>query len=97
MMSKNKAVVLTQERIDAKCNELANFLIKKNESYGNSAFDPINIFSNANSNDGIRTRIDDKLSRIANNSYYSKDNDIKDLIGYLILLSIKEGISFNDE
>lgn len=96
MMSKNKAVVLTQERIDAKCNELANFLIKKNESYGNSVFDPINIFSNASPSDGIRARIDDKLNRIANESSYTGDNDIKDLTGYLLLLAIEEDISFDD-
>jgi hypothetical protein len=36
----------------------------------------------------ILVRIDDKLSRFARGSDYPGDNDIDDLIGYLVLLKV---------
>jgi hypothetical protein len=68
--------------------EIAEMLIKKNISYGNSALEPIRIFSKADSKEQIRVRIDDKLNRIQNDQAFPGDNDIEDLIGYLILLKI---------
>ena len=70
------------------CHEMAQLLIEKNISYGNSALEPINIFSNQNDVDSLKARVDDKLSRIKNNQGYPGDNDLGDLIGYLILLKI---------
>jgi hypothetical protein len=70
------------------CLEIAEMLIKKNISYGNSALEPIRIFSKADSKEQIRVRIDDKLNRIQNDQAFPGDNDIEDLIGYLILLKI---------
>ena len=70
------------------CLEIAHMLIKKNISYGNSALDPVRIFSKADSTEQIRVRIDDKLNRIQNDKAFPGDNDIDDLIGYLILLKI---------
>jgi hypothetical protein len=70
------------------CLDIAEMLIKKNISYGNSALEPIRIFSKADSKEQIRVRIDDKLNRIQNDQAFPGDNDIDDLIGYLILLKI---------
>jgi hypothetical protein len=75
-------------RIMEECFEIAEMLIKKNISYGNSALEPIRIFSKADSKEQIRVRIDDKLNRIQNDQAFPGDNDIEDLIGYLILLKI---------
>ena len=75
-------------KIIDECLELAEMLIKKNISYGNSALQPIRIFSKADSKEQIRVRIDDKLNRIQNDQAFPGDNDIDDLIGYLILLKI---------
>ena len=75
-------------KIIVECLEMAEMLIKKNVSYGNSALDPIRIFSKADSTEQIRVRIDDKLNRIQNDQAFPGDNDIDDLIGYLILLKI---------
>ena len=63
-------------------------LIDKNISYGDSALDPIRIFSKADPREQLHVRIDDKLNRIANAQGYPGDNDIDDMIGYLILLKI---------
>lgn len=75
-------------KIITECLDTAEMLIGKNISYGNSALEPIRIFSKADSKEQIRVRIDDKLNRIQNDQAFPGDNDIDDLIGYLILLKI---------
>jgi hypothetical protein len=65
-------------------------LIEKNKSYGDSALDPIRVFSKASSDEQIKIRIDDKLSRISRGSEFYGDNDLDDLIGYLILLKVSK-------
>jgi hypothetical protein len=80
----------TQHTIANVCDNIKNMLIEKNKSYGDSALDPIRIFSKADSDEQIKIRIDDKLSRISRGSQYYGDNDIDDLIGYLILLKVSK-------
>ena len=67
------------------CNEVSDFLVEKNKAYGDSAANPVRIFSRANPIEQIDVRIDDKLSRIARGSEYVGDDTELDLIGYLIL------------
>jgi hypothetical protein len=69
-------------------HEIAHMLIKKNIAYGNSALEPVRIFSKADAREQLHVRIDDKLSRIMRGTSYIGDNDIDDLIGYLVLLKI---------
>lgn len=75
-------------RILGQCLKTAKMLVDKNISYGDSALTPIRVFSKADNLEQIKVRIDDKLNRIVNSSSYPGDNDIDDLIGYLILLKI---------
>jgi hypothetical protein len=75
-------------KIWAACHEVAHMLIEKNISYGNSALEPARIFSTADSKEQLKVRIDDKLNRVKNNQGFAGDNDIDDLIGYLILYKI---------
>lgn len=70
------------------CHEISHNLVKKNISYGDSALNPIRMFSSADSIEQLKVRIDDKLNRIKNAQGFPGDNDIDDLIGYLILLKI---------
>lgn len=70
------------------CLEVAEMLIKKNVSYGDSALSPMRLFAKSDAVEQIKVRIDDKLNRIKNNQGFAGDNDIDDLIGYLILLKI---------
>lgn len=70
------------------CHEIVSMLIEKNISYGNSALEPARIFSTADSKEQLKVRIDDKLNRVKNNKGFAGDNDIDDLIGYLILYKI---------
>ena len=70
-------------------NQLQELLIKKNRAYGNSALEPLNVFSKQNAVDSLCARIDDKLSRIKNKGINDKTEDtLFDLAGYLILLII---------
>jgi len=69
---------------------LEHFLDVKNERYGNSALEPLHIFTKEGEETGIEQRIDDKLSRVKNSTELRK-NDVADLMGYLVLLSVREG------
>jgi hypothetical protein len=70
------------------CHEIAHLLIDKNISYGNSAIDPVRIFATSDNVEQLKVRIDDKINRVKNNQGFAGDNDVDDLIGYLILLKI---------
>ena len=90
----------TQNKIRKAGKEVIELLIEKNKSYGDSALEPANIFARGNAVENLCARIDDKLMRIKTQGYrgYGEDN-IKDLIGYLILLKIaieEEGLELKD-
>ena len=72
------------------CDDIRDLLLEKNRAYGNSALEPIRVFSKANSCEQILVRIDDKLNRIKQGAnILSEDEDVlQDLIGYLILLKV---------
>lgn len=78
-----------EEKVKLLANSIADMLIEKNKSYGNSALDPVRIFSKADSIEQLYVRIDDKLSRIKNGCKFANEDTINDLIGYLFLLKIK--------
>lgn len=70
--------------------EIRELLITKNLKYGNSALEPLRVFSKLSAKEGLLVRIDDKLKRIKNGSLEKDDEDvINDLIGYLVLLKIQ--------
>ena len=72
------------------CDDIRDLLLRKNQAYGNSALEPIRVFSKASSCEQILVRIDDKLNRIKQGAnILSEDEDVlQDLIGYLILLKV---------
>tara|TARA_B100000886_G_scaffold294123_1_gene220481 strand:+ start:89 stop:451 length:363 start_codon:yes stop_codon:yes gene_type:complete len=82
----------TQKEIVAVCDEIKNLLISKNQKYGNSALEPVRVFSRAEPTEQLCVRIDDKLSRISKGAgLLATDEDvINDLIGYLVLLKIAQ-------
>lgn len=70
-------------------DEIKNLLIAKNQKYGNSALEPLGVFSQLSPEQALFVRIDDKLKRIKNGSLQKDDEDVvNDLIGYLVLLKI---------
>ena len=80
------------DRVSGVLDTIETTLIEKNAAYGNSALDPIRVFSQADPAEQLRVRIDDKLSRIARGHEYGDEDTIRDLVGYLVLMLIaKEG------
>lgn len=79
----------TIEKIKKVGQEVIDLLVEKNKSYGDSALRPANIFASGSAIENLSARIDDKLMRIKNFGHkgFAEDN-VKDLIGYLILLKI---------
>ena len=67
--------------------EIGDMLVEKNRAYGNSALDPVRIFSKATDVEQILVRIDDKLSRLARGSAAGEDVEM-DLMGYLVILRV---------
>jgi hypothetical protein len=78
----------TEQDIERVANQVKELLVAKNRSYGDSALHPSRIFSKSDNVEQLLVRIDDKLSRIQNGHYWPGDNEIDDLIGYLVLLKI---------
>jgi len=75
-----------QEFVECVLNDVANILLEKNNAYGNSALDPVRIFSKADTLEQINVRIDDKLSRLSRGDQSLDTEDVElDLIGYLVL------------
>ena len=78
------------EQVYKVLSEITEMLIAKNQKYGNSALEPLGVFSQLSAKEGLLVRIDDKLKRIKNGSLDKDDEDvINDLIGYLVLLKIE--------
>jgi hypothetical protein len=81
------------EIIEAEYNELKEFAIEKNISYNGSIFNPdwiikpsFELTNKQMIEMGLVARINDKLNRIKSAGLNGFDEDnIKDLIGYLIL------------
>ena len=80
-----------EQKIRKELGGLTELLIAKNEKYGNSALNPVRIFSSASPIEQLKVRIDDKLSRISQGHGEDADEDtIQDLMGYLVLLRIAQ-------
>ena len=75
---------------------IEKMLIEKNRAYGDSALEPVRIFSKAQTIEQLYVRIDDKLSRVEGGHEYPGDDTIKDLIGYLVLLLIAKERDANE-
>ncbi len=88
-MSNNETPV----RIGEITNAMQDLLLYKNEKYGNSALEPLNLFHKGSAENSIAIRLDDKLSRIKNSNEGLRTNDICDIIGYLVLLLVSKGVT----
>ena len=78
-----------QQLIVEECDRIKEMLLRKNRDYGNSALEPVRIFSSASPLEQINVRIDDKLSRIKSGGEKNfKEDTEMDLIGYLVLKQV---------
>lgn len=83
----------TQARIASVCDSIKDLLLAKNRAYGDSAINPVRIFSRASAQEQILVRIDDKLSRLSRGQDTDAvpEDTVRDLIGYLVLLLVARG------
>ena len=87
----------TQQGITRVFNSMRDVVIEKNRRYGDAALAPKHIFSKLDAGEGIKVRIDDKISRIMNSGGAVRKNDVADLMGYLALFSVsQEWLDFSD-
>jgi len=78
-------------------NSLRDVVLEKNKRYGDSALNPIGIFSRNNIEANLYSRADDKISRIKNREGDKiRLNDLSDLVGYLILIIIQSQYTSDD-
>lgn len=83
-------IAQTQVDIAETCDSIKELLLEKNRKYGDSALNPVRVFSKSDSIEQIRVRIDDKLSRLRNQQQDEDEDVINDLIGYLVLLKVAQ-------
>ena len=76
---------------------IAEILVDKNRKYGNAALQPKRIFSRTNLIEQLNVRIDDKLSRIANEQADEDEDAELDLIGYLILKRVCKNLTAKED
>lgn len=79
------------DRLDDQLALIRRMLIDKNRAYGNSALDPVRIFSSASPSEQIDVRLDDKLSRLKRGHAAGEDVEL-DLLGYLLLRRIAHAL-----
>lgn len=77
----------TSRRMLRVCLRVWWMLHQKNAAYGNSALEPLRIFSRASTIEQILVRIDDKLSRLGRGQLGGEDAEL-DMMGYLVLLRV---------
>jgi hypothetical protein len=85
-------LVKTQRLIAEECDAVKELLLAKNREYGNSAMEPIGVFSHLDPVKQIEVRIDDKLKRLQTTRQMDDvkihEDTEQDLIGYLVLLRV---------
>jgi hypothetical protein len=81
----SQKIAQTQIDICTVCDEIKALLLEKNKRYGDSAINPVRIFSKCDPTEAILVRMDDKLSRIRNMSLEDAEDAYLDLLGYLVL------------
>ena len=76
-----------RSRVHGILMSIEEMLVSKNQAYGDSALNPVRVFSKASAEEQILVRLDDKLSRIARGKSAGEDA-FEDLQGYLVLLKM---------
>lgn len=87
--SRTDQVSQAVRRAQAFLDRVSGMLVAKNRAYGDSAANPVRIFSKCSPEEGVRVRLDDKLSRIAR-GHAAGEDVLLDLCGYVALLAATE-------
>jgi hypothetical protein len=75
--------------LDKVAERVVSLLKEKNANYGDSALNPLKVFSKLSSKEALCARLDDKIARIRNKGINDNTEDtLDDIIGYLLLLKM---------
>ena len=90
----------SQEQIAEIMDATKDLLLYKNKMYGDSALNPVGIFTKhiktaPENTASILVRLDDKLGRVRN-AQALRLNDVSDIIGYCTLLLVSIGATKED-
>lgn len=90
----------SQEKIAEIVDATKDLLLYKNKMYGDSALNPVGIFTKhlktvPENTASILVRLDDKLGRVRNADTL-RTNDVSDIIGYCTLLLVSMGVTKED-
>jgi hypothetical protein len=96
-MGESQIYTRSQQAIADVCDRVKALLIEKNRKYGNSALDPVRVFSKASPEEQILVRMDDKLSRIRNRQNDDDEDPFVDLLGYLVLYLARKELETANE
>lgn len=78
-----------EEIVARKYREIEELVLSKNVKYGNTALEPMRVFSRALTGEQILVRLDDKLGRLMRGiDAGDGESPIVDLLGYLLLLRV---------
>lgn len=89
LVLRQQAGVTYLQYLDAVLQNAREMLITKNKAYGNSALNPLRVYSTASLKEQLLVRLDDKVSRLARGSAAGEDV-AGDMLGYLLLVAIAE-------
>lgn len=88
-----KGIIEQNQAIRDVCNEMAEFLCGKNNSYGGSAFTDVSLGGKTiKAADAIKVRMADKIKRLTSGQEYGSDDTMKDLLGYLIIMLAEKNL-----
>lgn len=73
------------DAITEACEQIKDMLLEKSRKYGDSALNPVRVFSKADAGEQLKVRMDDKLSRIQSAQDDDLEDAMLDLTGYLVL------------
>ena len=80
-----------EQKVRRILTDVGDIVVARNKEYGNSALDPVRVFSKSDRMEQLKVQLDHKLSRIARGGDPGLDT-IRDIIGYCTLILIaREG------
>jgi hypothetical protein len=84
----NNAQTRFENDLTVVLRDLKILLLEKNRMYGDSALNPVRMFSKASAKEQLLVRIDDKLSRIQAGELDENEDVFFDLFGYIAIYLI---------
>lgn len=76
-----------EQKVRTILTDVGDIVVARNKEYGNSALDPVRVFSKSDRMEQLKVQLDHKLSRIARGGDPGLDT-LRDLIGYEVLYII---------